>query len=254
MFVLKKIIAGMFMPLPLVLELLVAGVILLWFTRRQVLGKIIVTFAMLLLLFEGFGVFSDTVLDKLESMYPPLNIQEAQKARVKWVVVLAGGHTMDERLPVTSQLAPETQVRLNEGIRVFRSLPGARLLVSGGGVFSSVTSAELMARLAVDLGVDPRRIVLENMSKDTGDEADLIQPLVGAELFVLVTSAYHMPRSMALFRAKGLRPVAAPTCHYALNSDTLSPGEFFPGARKIRNAEVVTHEILGLLALQLSGS
>jgi uncharacterized SAM-binding protein YcdF (DUF218 family) len=253
MFVLKKIVSGMFMPLPLVLELLVAGIVLLWFTRRQVLGKIVVTAAMFLLLFEGFGVFSDIVLDKLESMYRPVDIREVREARVKWVVVLAGGHTVDGRLPVTSQLAQETQVRLIEGIRIFRALPESMLLVSGGGVFSPVSSAELMARLAADLGVDPKRIVVENMSRDTGEEADLIRPMVREEPFVLVTSAYHMPRSMALFEARGMRPVAAPTCHYSLYPDSVSPREFFPEARKIRTAEIVVHEVLGLIALQLSG-
>jgi uncharacterized SAM-binding protein YcdF (DUF218 family) len=250
-FLLKKIISGMLMPLHIVLALLIAGVLLLWFSRRQALGKALVTAAMFLLLIEGFGLFADQVLQSLERMYHPVDIQEVRAARVKWVVVLAGGTSRDDFLPVTSQISPETHVRMNEGIRIHRLLPGSKLLVSGGKVFGTISSAELMARLAVELGVNPRGIVLEDKSRDTADEADLIKPMVGAEPFILVTSAYHMPRSMALFKARGMHPVAAPTGHYAIPSDGIGPGDFFPRSTKIYNCEIVVHEILGLLAFQI---
>jgi len=241
----------MLMPLPLVLGLLIAGILLLWFSRRQVLAKIIITAAMFLLLFEGFGIFALPMLQKLEGMYRPVNLIEARTARVRWVVVLAGGHSREDALPVTSQLSPETQVRMNEGIRILRNLPGARLLVSGGEVFGTISSAELMARLAVELGVSPERVVPEDRSKDTDDEAEFIKPMVGTEPFVLVTSAYHMPRSMALFKGLGMRPIPAPTGHYAVNTENYSPMSFFPRADRIYACEIVVHEILGLLALQL---
>jgi uncharacterized SAM-binding protein YcdF (DUF218 family) len=251
-FVMKKIISGMLMPLPLVLELLVAGLVLLWFTRRQTLGKVIVTIGTVLLLIEGFGLLAYATLARLEGMYGPLDLSEAREAKVKWVVVLSAGHySTEEALPVTSTLVPETQARLNEGIRIFRGLPGSRLVVSGGKVFGTVSSAELMARLASEVGLDPKRIVLEDRSRDTGEEAELIAPMVGREPFILVTSAYHMPRSMVLFKARGLNPVPAPTGHYAVDADSLSPATFFPRADGIRICEIVAHEVLGLLAIQV---
>ncbi len=172
LFFLKKLVSQLFMPVPFILELLLLGLAFLWFTKKQISGKIVVTIAATLLLFSGFGIISDTVLYRLETMYPPVNLDQAREAGVKWVVVLAGGHDADESLPVTTQLGYETQVRLNEGIRIHRSLPRAKLLVSGGKVFSEKSSAELMERLAVELGVDAKDIVLEDRSLDTGEEAE----------------------------------------------------------------------------------
>ncbi|HOW99338.1 MAG TPA: ElyC/SanA/YdcF family protein [Deltaproteobacteria bacterium] len=251
MFLLKKIVSGMLMPVPLVLELLIAGVLLLWFTRRQVLAKALVTAGTLLLLLEGFGVLSQFALSRLEGMYSPVGIQEARDAGVKWVVVLAGGSSESEALPVTSQLAPETQVRMNEGIRILRGLSGARLIVSGGRVFGTVPTAELMERLAVELGVSPNAVVREDRSRDTGEQAGYIGPLVKGEPFVLVTSAYHMPRAMALFKARGMSPIPAPTGHYAASPDGLDAFDFFPRADRLSLSEIVLHELLGLLAFQL---
>jgi uncharacterized SAM-binding protein YcdF (DUF218 family) len=252
LFLLKKIISEILMPLPATFGILLAGVLLLWFTRRQVLAKTLVTVAAILFLLEGFGFFAYTALSRLEGMYHPVDIQEVGAARVRWVVVLAGGSSPDEGLPVTSQLSPETQARLVEGVRVLRHLPEARLVVSGGSVFGEAPSAGLMARLAIELGVDPNRIVLEAQSRDTGDEARLVRPIVGEEPFVLVTSAYHMPRSMALFKRLGMRPTAAPMGHYAIPSDLMSPQDFFPRAKDLCACEIVAHEIMGLLALQLT--
>lgn len=72
--------------------------------------------------------------------------------------------------------------------------------MSGGGVFDPVSNAEIMARVAMEIGVPERDIILESKSKDTKDEARFIKPIVGNEPFVLVTTASHIPRSMALFK------------------------------------------------------
>ncbi len=251
MFIVKKIVTQFFMPIPFVLQLLIIGTALLWFTRRQVAAKIVLTTATILLFGMGFGFLSDHALYKLENTYPPLDIEAAQQAGIRWVVVLAGGHSSDAGLPVTSQLMPETQVRLNEGIRIYRQLNGAKLLLSGGKVFDPKSSAELMAGLARELGVKPGDIVLEDTSKDTDDEARLIKPMLGDQRFILVTSASHMPRSMALFTARGMQPVPAPVCHYFHREDTITPGDFFPRLDKIRNCQIVIHETLGLLAAEI---
>jgi len=253
MFVLKKVVSEFFMPMPIVLFLLTAGLVLLWQKRRQTAAKIVLTAGSILLLLAGYGILSDAVLKKLEYRYPVLDIRAAQKAGVKWVVVLAGSHDSDANLPVTSQLSPETQVRLIEGIRIYRGLPGTRLLVSGGRVFDSRTSAELMARLAQELGVNREDIVLEDRSRDTHGEAVLLKPVLGSRPFVLVTSAYHMPRSMGLFRALGMQPLPAPACHYIHSSRKVVPGSFFPCMRGIRNSEFVFHEILGTVSARLMG-
>jgi uncharacterized SAM-binding protein YcdF (DUF218 family) len=87
---------------------------------------------------------------------------------------------------------------------------------------------------------------LESSSKDTKDEARLIKDMVGNESFFLVTSASHMPRSVALFKKEGMNPIPAPTDHRIKERQRLSPGMFFPWAGNLIKAELAVHEYLGL--------
>ena len=88
--------------------------------------------------------------------------------------------------------------------------------------------AEVMARIAVLLGVKPQDIRLETDSRDTADEAEIIAKMIGREKFILVTSAAHMPRSMALFRKRGLQPIPAPADFLVREAQGPDPGRFFP--------------------------
>jgi uncharacterized SAM-binding protein YcdF (DUF218 family) len=106
-----------------------------------------------------------------------------------------------------------------------------------------------MARIATGLGVNPDDIVQENTSRDTKDEARIVRSMIHETPFVLVTSAYHMPRSMALFKAQGMHPIPAPTGHHILSDERhLSPYWFFPSTYNIMEAEIVLHEVLGIIS------
>jgi len=69
---------------------------------------------------------------------------------------------------------------------------------------------------------------------------------VGNEKFILVTSASHMPRSMALFEKLDMQPIPAPTDYGVRKRQGVSPGMFFPSADNLRKAEKAFHEYLGL--------
>ena len=75
MFLFKKIVAPLFAPLTLIIELLLIGLILLLFTKRQKTGKAIITFGVIMLATLGYGYFSDFLLAPLERQYPPLMIE-----------------------------------------------------------------------------------------------------------------------------------------------------------------------------------
>ena len=123
----------------------------------------------------------------------------------------------DPRLPANSQISAAALERVVEGVRLYKTIPGSKLLLSGGRVFDPVPEAEVMAQIAELLGVKSQDISLESDSRDTADQAVIIGKRIGRERFILVTSAAHMPRSMALFKKRGLQPIPAPT-------DFLSPG------------------------------
>jgi len=254
MFLFKKIVGPLLFPVSICLEILLLGLALLWFTKRQRAGKILVSIGTVLLLALSYSGVSDRLLRPLEYRYPPLLGTGEGLKDVNWVVVLGAGHHSDPGLPVTSQLSEGAITRLAEGIRIHRLLPESKLLLSGSGVFDPVSNARLMAELAVSLGVDREKIVLEEESRDTEEEARLVRRLVGEDRFVLVTSASHMPRSMAIFRAAGTRPVPAPTGHRVKERQGgIRPAMFFPSAGDLKKAETAVYEYLGILWAGLRG-
>jgi len=100
MFLLKKIIAPFFMPVPACLLLALVGLFCLWFTRKQKTGKVFVTISVLLLGFFSYGAVSDMLAKPLEQEYPPITDIQAYKG-VKWIVVLGGGQTTEDRRRTT---------------------------------------------------------------------------------------------------------------------------------------------------------
>ena len=260
MFILKKIIGQLFLPVPLCLEILIVGLLLLLFTRKQKAGKILLSIGVILFTLLSYPALSNTFLRRLEYQYPPLITTTASDfvpdevvPQVRWIVVLGGGHISDPKIPVTSQLSGASLVRLIEAIRLHNQIPGSKLILSEGKVFDSVPGAETMAEAAKALGVKQEDLILESESKDTIDEARIIKSIVGNDKFILVTSASHMPRSMGMFKKLGMQPIPAPTGYIMKEKQGISPGDFFPSSDELSKAEGVIYEYLGLIWAKLRG-
>ena len=107
------------------------------------------------------------------------------------------------------------------------------------------------ARLAADLGIDPAAIVVMDRAVDTEQEAREVAALLGQTPFVLVTSAYHMPRAMRLMRRAGTHPIPAPTGQILRAQHAAERFGLIPGSRGLRKTETALHEYLGLAAIGL---
>ncbi len=255
MFLFKKIVAPLFSPMTVILALLVGGLALLWFTRRQRTGKALITLGVITFALLGYGSFSDLLLAPLERQYPPLMMESTgggpSSSRsldsVKWIVLLGGGHAADPNIPVTSQISEESLARLVECVRIHRLIAGSKIILSGGAVYDAVSEAATFAKAAAILHVNARDIILEELSRDTEEEAENIRPIVGQDRFILVTSAYHMPRAMAIFNKAGLKPIPAPTNHFIKERQARAPEDFYPSSMGLMKAEHAVHEYLGLL-------
>jgi uncharacterized SAM-binding protein YcdF (DUF218 family) len=258
LFVLKKFASHLLAPVPVCIDILLAGLILLWFSRRQKAGKVLVSAGTLLLALLGNFVIPAWLLEPLEFRYPPVAIGSGPSEPdalppVKYIVVLSGGFTPDSRLPVNSQLGGETVLRIVEGIRLYREEKGSKLLMSGGPGSQDISQADLMSRVAVALGVSEKDILLESRSRDTEGEARLIRPIVGREPFILVTEAAHMPRAMALFRKQGMSPIAGPTDYESTGAAEVDWRDFYPDGSGLGLADRANHEYLGLVWEKLRG-
>ncbi|MDD5169636.1 MAG: ElyC/SanA/YdcF family protein [Syntrophales bacterium] len=258
MFFLKKLITPLFYPLSSCLIIMSLGLVFLLFKRKQGWGKFFIILGMASLALFSYEFAADGLLGPLERQYQPINtarLTTAAKDEIKWIVVLGGGNKPDPRLPATAQLTEETSARLVEALRLHRELPGCRILVSGGAVFNSESEAQVMARAAELLGIKPQNLVLEPDSRDTEEEAVLIRKIVGADRFILVTTASHMPRSVALFRKTGLDPIPAPTQFLVTETKGtgIHPGAFYPNPRDLVKSGLAIHEYLGILWSKMRG-
>jgi len=253
MFLLKKTIGTAFMPLSICIELMLIGAVVRWGTKKRKLGSLLIASGVVLLVGFSFGPLPNLLLLPLESSYPPLTDMSAHDG-VETIVILGGGHVPDLRLTPNSRLSYASLSRLAEGIRLHRLLPGSRIVVSGGSLSGNVPIAETMAKAAASLGVHESDILLNTRSRDTKDEAIHVKQIVKESEFILVTSAAHMPRAVALFQKLGMEPIPAPTDFLVKEAQNrIWPTEFFPDTHNLVKAESALHEYLGLTWAWLRG-
>jgi uncharacterized SAM-binding protein YcdF (DUF218 family) len=213
---LKKFVSFWLMPLPFCLTLLVAGLWLARSPRRARLGRALAIAGTVLLLLFSNKTLSMWLMQPLEARHAPIpelsagGPLPAALAACRFVVVLGGGHGDTPALPATSQLSPSGLGRIVEGVRLLRLLPDARLIVSGPAVKDNPTHAAVLARAAESLGVERSRVIQIDTAHDTEEESLATKKLVGDAPFALVTTAWHMPRSVALFRRAGMSPLPCP--------------------------------------------
>ena len=260
MFALKKLISAALQPCSLLLTVMVLGLVLLFFTKRQRTAKILLTAGLALSVLLFLGPVARNLVQPLEAAYSPLLPQATQAVSAmpdgspppRWVVVLGGGHSESRSLAPLHQLSESSLVRLAEGIRLQRLLPESKLVLSGGGDGTGTTEAETLTAAGVSLGASPDRMVLESQSRDTIDEVRALHATLGQDRFALVTSANHLPRAMAMFTKAGMNPVPAPTDYLAIGGDSDLLG-WFPHAQAGVTTERALHEYLGILWARMRG-
>lgn len=245
LFVLKKYIGSLLMPLPLLLLMMGGALMLLWFSRRQKTARILLSASWLMLLLLSLQPVADRLLLPLESRYPTWT---ADTPRVKYIVVLGGGYTFNPAWPPSANLINNSLARVTEGVRLWHANPGSTLIFTGAAAQNNpMTSASVAAQVALSLGVPEQAILRVDTARDTEEEAAGTQALVGNAPFLLVTSANHLPRAIRFFQARGLNPIPAPANQLAITSP-LNPWErLFPSPLYLSHSERAWYEGLGLL-------
>ncbi|RJX35873.1 MAG: hypothetical protein C4525_02360 [Desulfarculus sp.] len=251
-FVIKKILSRLLFPVGQVLVLWLVGAVI-WLRRPQRrLGPVLLLAAGLLLLLYSMPVTGGLLLHSLEARnWRYADPAKLQGRGVSFIVVLSGS-LRDGELSKADRLGSTSLLRLMEGVRLWRGLPGAKLVLSGGSFFQEETAGRAMAALARELGVPAAAIVLEDASWDTDEQAQRLAALLGQRPFALVTSASHLPRSLATFRAYGLKPLPAPADFYT-KGRRLNLYAFLPQLGGLKASETAIYEYLGLAWLWLKG-
>lgn len=243
-FALKKIVGGLLLPLPMLLLLMALGIILLWFSRWQKSGKILISIAWAILLLISLQPVADRLLAPIENRYPTWHHQHP----VEYVVVLGGGYTWNPQWAPSSNMFDNSLPRLTEGIRILQANPGAKLIVTGGHAQGNpMSSAAVASLVAQSLGVPQSTIITLDKPSDTEQEALEVSRIVGQRPFALVTSANHLPRAMIFFQRKGLNPWPAPANQLAIASPLNFWERALPSSHWLGHSERAIYETLGRL-------
>jgi uncharacterized SAM-binding protein YcdF (DUF218 family) len=248
LFVAKKTVTVFFYPLGTVLVCWFVG-LMLWAVRpRSRAGFVMLALGGMWLLVMSMPATGYVMLRSLEVHAGPYADAPALARKNTRFVVVLGGDVRSGDVTPTDRVACSSLVRVMEGIRLWRGIPGSKLILSGGKYSEdAMSSAEAMAALARELGVPPQSIVLESQSRDTREQARLLKPILGQQPFALVTSASHMMRSLMDFRKAGLEPIPAPA-DFEATQFRMGFSSFLPGSRSLEMSRKAIHEYVGMLA------
>jgi uncharacterized SAM-binding protein YcdF (DUF218 family) len=250
MFVLKQWVDALASPLMLGLLLAVAA-LLMKIRRRPTSGNVLLLAAGGVIYLGSSSWSADLLISPLERRYAPLSQEAVVQSNAAYVVVLGSGYSPREGIPITAALDPDGLTRIVEGVRLARLIGGARLVMSGGAHAGGMPPSHGYAALARSLGIHDDRLVILDEPLDTSGEAKAVVALVGDEPFILVTSAYHMPRAVLRMRDAGASPIPAPTGQVTREATSRTWRYWFPSAGGLGKSERAVHEYLGLVARHL---
>ena len=252
-FTLSKILWFVADPGNLLLIALVTGVALLA-TRWRRGGQRLLAVVAVAAVFVAVVPSGRWLVGVLEDRFPAM---DEPPARVDGIVVLGG--FVD---PVLSAARGRAAIggaveRLFAMAALAKRYPRAKLIFSGGSgslIHQDKKEAHLIGPLLLELGVDPARVMFEDASRNTAENAEfsrrLAQPKSG-ETWLLVTSAFHMPRAVGCFRRAGWNVVPYPVDHVTAGESEL-PIQF-DFASGLRALSAAVHEFLGLFFYWLGG-
>lgn len=251
----SKLFWFVFQPSSLLWLAIAAGAALLH-TAHVRAGRRLIWMGVLGVLVLGLSPLGGVLIEPLEDRFPRPGLSGAE--RVDGIIVLGGAEDM--RVGGLRGLIAlnEAGERLSEAVLLARKFPAAKVVFSGGSaelIQTKPPEAEGARRFFLDFGIEPSRLVLEDRSRTTYENAELtrniLQPKAG-ERWLLVTSASHIPRAMGCFRKAGFEVMAFPVDYRSAGwDDLIRPFSSIPEG--LRRVDFIFKEYIGLLSYYLSG-
>jgi uncharacterized SAM-binding protein YcdF (DUF218 family) len=253
MFIVGKIGWLLLQPLSLALLLKIAAVLVLLAGRRK-LALLLSGLAVAIMFVSLFTSTGAWALQVLEARNPRPVLSEPPAC----IIVLGGAFDLEVTAGRGGMEMNQSADRFIEAARLARLYPQARILVSGGdGSFSGdyKGDAELAGDFFSAMGIDPGRVIRETASRNTAEnvgETKVLLERQGLSDCLLITSAYHMPRSLALFSAAGVPVIPWPTDYRASGRVTLGL-DFTQPTLNSQLTSTAAREWLALATAYISG-
>jgi uncharacterized SAM-binding protein YcdF (DUF218 family) len=252
MFILAKIVGFFVTPSNLLTIIGLIGLALL-VARRRGPGQFLMIGSLLALAVAGWSPLGNILMSPLENRFPSW---DAGRGAPDGIIVLGGAVSPDVAAARGEVALNEAAERMTAIAALGRSYPAARIVFTGGigRLFGGTSEADVVLPLFESFGIARERVALESVSRNTFENAhltkSLVQPKPG-ERWLLVTSAYHMPRSVGVFRRIGFPVEAYPVDWRTRRAGDVAP--FTALSAGLARTDTASHEWVGVLAYWLAG-
>lgn len=245
LYLIKSIYIWLLPPGIFIVALLLLAIYLLRVKRRAAMLTTILALTLYICSTEYFG---GMLIRSLEHQYYP-----PEEVKVDVVVLLGGGAVSDiENVGVKGHLRSGAAARTLTAARLAK-LYDLPILYTGGSIYASGASeAKIVAKIMSDFGIPADRVLLESESLNTTQSVRNIKNMLaerGYKQPLVVTSAYHMPRSMEIFKRNDITAVPYPANYLTEHDNIISGNLFFPSTSGLEMTATFIREYLGLIAL-----
>jgi uncharacterized SAM-binding protein YcdF (DUF218 family) len=253
-FVLSKTLGTMLLPVNFLIGIGVLGAVLLS-TRWAALGRKLLIASAVLLALCGFSPVGRLLILPLEQRFPPW---DASHGAPDGIVVLGGAIDPDLSAALGRPILGRSGDRIAAAAALAHQYPNARIVFSGGSANliddDSAKEADYALSMLEKLGVAKARLTAERLSRNTVENAEFVKAVANpgkGERWLLVTSAFHMPRSIGLFRKAEFPVEAYPVDWRTSRSEVLSFSS--TAVAGLERTDVALREWIGLTAYWLTG-
>lgn len=250
-FFFSKVLTLFLYPLNIVILLGLVGIFLIKGLKNKIIAAIPLS---ILFIFSSFPM-SQFLIGILEDKYPPIQKESIQNADA--IVVLGGAINILTKYPQRIELGSSSD-RMTESIELFHLKKAPILLFTGGSgvLFQQDLREATFAKIFFNnFGIPDSSLILEDESKNTYENAIYSKKILAKKnlnKIILVTSAFHMDRSVRIFREQGFEVQAFPTDYksliHDLNWDVLIPNTGF-----LENSTIAIKEIVGIFVYKWKG-
>lgn len=257
MFVLYKLIKQLVLPAGLIAVGLAAALLLV-VKRKNRLAAVLLAVILALYYLLSIEPTAHLLARTLERQYPAVSHASTLEG-ADVIVILAGGADKSGKERPFEELNGASWRRLWRGIELYRALDGnTPILYSGGSGDPFDTEsheAELARKYAVSMGIPEERFWVETESRNTAESGAAVRQILDERFpeqdihkMILVTSAVHMPRAVAVMDRHGIKTIPMPADFSAKAILRVSPLSFLPQAGHLESSSASIHEWLGMAA------
>jgi uncharacterized SAM-binding protein YcdF (DUF218 family) len=252
-FVVSKTVPLLLLPSNFLILIGAVGVVLL-VTRWRRIGAWLAGISIVLLLTAGFLPVGKLLIHSLESRFPKW---DRSRGAPDGVIVLGGAIIPELSSEHSEPVLNDDAGRIVALAKLAHDYPNARIVYSGGEgalIASGHSEAQFLTPLLKSLNLSPERVLLESRSRNTAENAtftkEMVKPKSG-ERWLLVTSAWHIPRAIGCFRRIGFSVEAYPVAWRSGSKFEFWPRKYLSGG--LEEFDLGVHEWMGLIAYWLSG-